>query len=211
MDEPDPTPEPADRRRSDAVVWARRQLSADGVRRLSRAIARLLRAVRILGLVVFCIGLVGAAISLLLVGHRTPLLILLLLLCAPAIVGSLMARQRLKRLAGALDHPDEIAAQVRDLAVGLRDSTELRELAERVRRPDQVGGGRLRRIVSTGRLASTVIGQTGPDPGRHGRLVPFTPDRLAALWFSITVAGFGVVLVGFVILLAILAALVSVG
>lgn len=207
MDAPDPTPEPADRRRSDAVTWARRQLSVDGVRRLSRMIARLLRAIGLLALVVLCIGLVGVAIALLLVADRTPLLIVLIALCAPAIVGSLVARHRLKRLAGALDHPDEIAAQVRDLAVGLRDSTELRQLADRLRHPDRVGGGRLRRLVSTGRLASTVIGQTGPDPKRHPRLVPFTPDRLGALWFSITAAVFGVVLVGFAIVLAILAVL----
>lgn len=202
-----PAAEPV--RTSDALTWARRQLSADGVRRLLTLGARLLRGVRVLGLLTIAWALAGVLIALLLVRDQTGLLVLSILLCAPALLGSVLARIRLRRLAVSLEHPDEMGTQARDLAVGLRDSAELRRLADRVRHRSEASGGRLRRAFGTARLASTVLGQTGPDPRRHPRLVPFTPTRLRGLWFVLTMAVVGVPLVFVAILLTVLGALTS--
>lgn len=220
-------------RTADALSWARRQLSVDGVRRLLAVIARFLRGIRVLGLFVFGWGLVGALLALLLLRDQTGLLVVALLLCAPALVGPLLAGTRLRHLARSLEQPDEVAAQARDLGARLRDSAELRQLADRVRsgsaasgrsggrsrtepsgepsrtRRSRRSGGRIRRAFGTARLASAVLGQTGPDPRRHALLVPFTPTRLRGLWFLLGVTAVGIVLVFVSMLFSVLGALTA--
>lgn len=202
---------------SDAVAWARRELTPDGVRRALGLAARFLGGIRLLSLAVLVFGLAVAAVVVL---TRDPgsggRVAVLLALCLPAVVAPLVARRRLGRLARTLDRPDEAVAQARDLAGRLRDSAELRELAARARRsgrrsdPGPVAGrrgGRLRRAVRTGKLASAVIGQVQPDEDAHPLLVPLVPERLAGLWAALAWCLWGLLLAWIAAVIAIVAAI----
>lgn len=194
----------ADAGGSTTILWARRQLSPDGLRRFLATLARLAGLLRPLALLVTAAGVVAAAIVVALVRDDRPLLVLLLILCLPAIVAPLVLRRRIARLITALRHPDDAIAQIRDLAGRLADTTDLRALTARIGAKDPEGGGRIRRVVRTGRLVSAVVGRFGPDEDRHPLLVPFTPERLAGLWLYTTWSVLGVFLSGLAILLAVL-------
>lgn len=105
---------------------------------------------------------------------------------------SLFIARRARRLADAVSHPGEVVAQARDLIGRATGSPELGRLARRLRgrgaKKPTTGVGRARRLVSSGRLISAVIGLADPDPDRHGLLLPFTPVRLRSLWLAITAA-----------------------
>jgi hypothetical protein len=105
---------------------------------------------------------------------------------------SLFIARRVRRLADAVSHPADVVAQARDLVGRAKGSPELGRLALRLRgrgaAKRATGVGRVRRLVSSGRLVSAVIGLADPDPDRHGLLLPFTPVRLRSLWLAITAA-----------------------
>src|SRR5699024_4522800 len=99
--------------------------------------------------------------------------------------------------------------QIRDLASRVLETDDLRAVTARLRAKDPEGGGRIRRMVRTGRLVSTVVGRFGPDEQRHPMLVPFRPERLAVLWLAATWSALGLLLSGLAVILAVLDRLTS--
>lgn len=215
----DPPREPRDRH-SEALAWARSQLSADGMRRLLAGIARLLRAGRPFGLVIALVGAGGIVSGLLLLSSERTIAIVVIVLSVPAAVAPLLARARLGRLATALEHPEEVIVQARDLANGLRAGPELRSLFDRDGSRDgrprtrqrtrrSAARGRMGRAARTVRSVSAVVGAARPDPDRHPLLVPFTPSRLRGLWMLLGWSLLGLMLAGFAITLAAITALLT--
>jgi hypothetical protein len=130
----------------------------------------------------------GLALGLWAGGSEPALVLVVLVVAAPAIAIPLYVARRASALADAVTHPGEVLSQARDLARGLTDGPELRSLASQLRRRGRRaagGAGRLRRALRSGRLVVAVIGLAGPDPARHPMLVPFTPERLRRLWFAV--------------------------
>lgn len=208
--EPTPPPEPPNRSfAGDAVGWARRELSADGVRRLFKVMATSLRLLRFLALPTGATAGIGAILALLLLRDDLGMLLVVVLLCVPGLAACWVSLRGLGQVARSLENPDLVVTEARSLAGNLRDSTELRELATRLGPKQQQGPiaktGRLRRGAKTARLVSQVIGQVGPDPAQHPHLAVFVPERLGRLWWALT----GLIWGGALALLAIAIALVA--
>lgn len=101
-----------------------------------------------------------------------------------AAAGAYVGR-RTGQLADAVTHPAEVVAQAKDLVGRATGSPELAQLARRARQRQPLPVGRfarVRRVASSTRLISSVIGLADPDPERHRLLLPFSPVRLRTMW-----------------------------
>lgn len=204
------TPGP-DHRPNDAADRLRRDLidDGDGDGRVLATIGRGLGLLSAAVLAVLAVGVVAAVLAVLAFRDRLPVLAFALVLCLPALVAPLIARFALQRLRRSITHPREATRQLGDLLKGVRDSPEVRELADRFRARGTSDGpvegprrGRVRRTVRTARLISGVVGAAEPDADRHALLLPFTPERTARLFGAITWSGWGVLLGGAVVVVA---------
>ncbi|MGI8755134.1 MAG: hypothetical protein ACR2MB_04595 [Acidimicrobiales bacterium] len=197
-EEPDPTatrpPDPGD------VAALEGELVAEDGTRFVRYAHRLARLIRLVAAGVVLTG-VAALIVGLAAARRSPILMVIVaVLCLPAVLAPLYVIVRTRALARAASRPRELADQARDLVGQVRDSAELRTLARRVTgdaggRAGTDGAGRgtsrLRGTWQVARLASTVVGQAQPDDKRHSLLVAFTPERLRRTWFAATISVMG--------------------
>lgn len=203
----------------DPVAELEHELTTGDGSRLARYTRRARTGTRVLALLV-----VGTGVLALLVGEAafrdTPVAMLVVaVLCLPAIVLPLYVASRTGALATAAGQPREMAAQAGDLISRVRDSAELRSLATRLahRRggggaaPSAAGGGggRIRGALSLARLVSTVVGQAQPDEARHPLLIPFTPERLARVWSAIGLSLWAWAVAGLVLVVSVPALLVS--
>ena len=179
--------------------------NADGTR-LARYTTRARTAARLLAALVVSTGVLALLVGLA-AWRNTPIgLVTVAVLCLPAIVAPLYVASRAGAMAVAAGHPREMAVQIQDLARGLRDSVELRQLARLVsrRRSSQSGRrGKLRGALSLARVASTVVGQAQPDPKRHPLLLPFTPERLRHTWAAVIISLWAWLVAGLVLLVSI--------
>ncbi|MEZ5179651.1 MAG: hypothetical protein R2746_15620 [Acidimicrobiales bacterium] len=184
----DPTaePDPADE------VLAR--LAAGDGGSLARAIGWLRRAIRVVAALAAATGVLALVLGLAAWGGSIVGAVVVLAICAPAVVAPLYVARRTGALAAAASHPREVAEEARDLVTRVRSSAELATLARTLRtrelptRRGRPGGRRLGRGLGVLRLASTVVGQARPDPERHPLLVPFLPERLRATWLAVVVS-----------------------
>jgi len=197
-DEPDPTatrpPDPGD------VAALEGELVADDGRRVAHYAHGLARLIRLAAVGVVLTGLAALLVGLAATRRSTVLMVIVAVLCLPAVLAPLYVIRRTRALARAASHPRELAGQARDLVGQVRDSAELRALARRVTgggggsgRNGGAGAGgprssRLRGTWQVARLASTVLGQARPDDERHSLLVAFTPARLRRTWLAATVS-----------------------
>lgn len=181
---------------SDHVTALQAELATTDGSRLARSAARAHLVVRVLAMVV-----VGAGVAALVVGaaafrHSVAAQAIVGLTTLPAIVLPLYVVRRTSALARAAAHPRQLADQARDLVGSVRDSAELRALAQRLPRGSarphplvEKRKGRVRGALEVARLTSAVVGEARPDPERHDLLVAFTPDRLARTWAAATWSG----------------------
>ncbi len=179
--------------------------NADGTR-LARYTTRARTAARLLAALVVSTGVVALLVGLAAWRHTPAGIVAVTLLCLPAIVAPLYVASRAGSVALAAGHPREMAVQIQDLARGLRDSVELRQLARlmsRRRSGQPVQRGKLRGALSLARVASTVIGQAQPDPKRHPLLLPFTPERLRHTWAAVIISLWAWLIAGLVFLVSI--------
>ena len=185
--------------------------NADGTR-LARYTARARTATRVLAALVVSTGVLALLAGVAAWRDNTVGLVVVTLLCLPAIVTPLFVARRAGALAMAAGHPREMAVQIQDVAVGLRDSVELRRLARLVsgRRSGQSGRrGKLRGALSLARMASAVVGQAQPDPNRHPLLLPFTPERLRHTWAGVIISLWAWLVASLVLLVSIPALAIS--
>ena len=192
----------------DDLSWFRRELAGDGSGRVLTTVARGIGLLGSTALAVLVFGVLAAVLAVAAFMDRPPLLVVALAACIPAVVAPAVAWRSLGRLRDSVSHPAEVRRQARDLLSGMSDTSDLRELAGRLRRRrggPRRPGGRIRRAVGTGRLISAVIGRAGPDEDRHPLLVPFTPEHTARLWFSLTWSAWGLLLAFLVATVAVLA------
>lgn len=214
----DPIPASGSGPISDPVVALEAELATGDGGRLTRYTARAQTGAKVLAVVVVGTGVLALLVGLAAWRDAPVALVVVALLCLPAIVAPLYVARRTAALARAAAQPHEVARQARDLVSRVRDSPELRTLADRVvhRSPGEaagpVSGGRIggiRGAIGLARLASTVIGQAQPDDDRHALLVPFTPERLGRTWFAVAWSLWGWLIALFVLLVSIPALLVS--
>ncbi len=174
------------------VVELEQELASGGGDRLARYTRRAAKVVTALAVLIVATGLLGLVLGLAAWHGSVVGIVLVLLLCLPAVVLPIYVSRRAKALAEAAGHPKELAAQARDLMGQVRTSPELRSLATQVRQrrlAAAAGGGRLRKVrgaFGLARLASTVVGQAEPDPVRHRLVQPFGPERLRNTWAAAT-------------------------
>lgn len=211
---PGPDPDPA----LDDVAALEAELAAGDGGRLGRYARRARAVVRALAVVVVATGALALVVGLVAWRDSPIALVVVAVLCLPAIAGPIYVARRATALADAAAHPRQVAAQAQQLVGRVRQSTELRTLAERVvsrrsgdhRSPISGGGpGRIRGAVQLAKLASTVVGQAQPDPERHPLLVPFTPERLARTWSAVGVSLWGWALAAVVLVVSVPALLIS--
>lgn len=191
---PPPTPEPGPA--SEDVAALERELAIGDGNRLARYAARARSVARLLAVLVVTTGVAALLVGLA-AWRETPIaMVVVVLLCLPAVVVPLYVARRTGSLAEAAARPKEMAHQTQDLISGVRNSAELRTLADRVTnrgtsQPTAVSArrpGRLRGAMQLAKLASTVVGQAQPDADRHPLLVPFTPERLARTWSAVVIS-----------------------
>jgi len=211
---PAPGPEPA----LDDVAALEAELATGDGARLGRYARRACMAVRALAAVVVITGLLALVVGLAAWRESTIALVIVVVLCLPAIAAPIYVARSAARLADAAAHPRQVASQAQQLVGRVRQSAELRTLAERVvsrrssehRSPISGGGpGRVRGAVQLAKLASTVVGQAQPDPEQHPLLVSFTPDRLARTWSAVGIALWGWTVAAVVLLVSTPALLIS--
>lgn len=194
---PDPLPLTAAGPSPDVAELEAELATGDGSR-LARYTARAGTAVRVVAMFVTVTGVAALAFGLVAFRESAIAMVVVAVLCLPAILLPRYVARRTKALAHAAGHPREVAAQARDLVGRVHHSAELESLATRLSllrsgRPPLAGTpeaagrrGRFRQGVTMARLASTVIGQAQPDEDRHALLVPFTPERLGRTWAAIS-------------------------
>lgn len=183
---PDPTTDPA-------VVELERELAAPEPGPLVRLACGASRGVRLLALAAGLTGLVALVLGVAAWHDPWYEAVVVALVCLPAVAGAAYVARRARQLAAAATHPQEVAAQARDLLGRVRTSPELSRLATRVRerRLAASGAGRVRGMWQLARLATTVVGQAQPDPDRHRYLVPFAPERIRNTWLGVVVTLWG--------------------
>lgn len=183
-----------------AVEWLSQELSEDGGGRVLSAVGSGVGFLAYIALAVLALGVAASLLAGFAFHDDAAVLIVMLLLCSPAVVAPLVAWRSLVKLREAVTHPREIANQLRDLISGLGVSPELSELATRLNErvgkegTSAVRRGRLRRSLHNARLLSKVVGIAQPDPVRHRLLLPFTPERTGRLFASFTWSAWGALL-----------------
>lgn len=193
----EPTTPPDDLAGSD-VEALQADLATPGGGRLARYAGRAHTAVRILAVAIAAVGLLALAVGLGAWRSSVPAMVVIAVLCLPAVLLPIYVARRTGVLARAVANPHDMAAQAQDLMGRVRDSADLAALRNvfdgrsgRGRRTGPSGEQKLgiRRAASLARSASAVIGQAHPDEENHPLLVPFTPERMARTW---TAAGWSV-------------------
>ncbi|CAN5624091.1 hypothetical protein BH10ACT1_BH10ACT1_31510 [soil metagenome] len=199
----------------DDVAVLETELGTGDGARLARYTARARTVTRVLAALVVGTGIVALLLGATASRHTPIALLLVVVLCLPAIVLPLYVVRRTGALAEAASHPRELAEQARDLVGQVRGSAELRTLATRVARRGSGSpgaserGGKLRGALSTAKLASTVVGQAQPDEERHALLVPCAPERLARTWWALGITPWAWLVAAIVLVVSIPALLIS--
>lgn len=191
-DSPTPPHTPGPGPASGEIAAIERELASGDGNRLGRYAARARSVIRLLAALIVATGVAALLVGLA-AWRETPTgMGIVVLLCLPALVLPLYVARRTGSLAEAAARPREVAEQAKDLFSGVRQSEELRELAERVTNrgtPRPTGAarrpGRLRGAMVYAKLVSTVVGRAQPDADRHPLLVPFTPERLGRIWSAV--------------------------
>lgn len=214
----DPVPASGSGPVSDPVVALETQLATGDGSRLARFAARARTGAKLLVVLVAGTGVLALLVGVAAWRDQPVAMVVVALLCLPAILAPLYVARRTAALARAAAHPRDVAQQAKDLVSRVRDSAELRTLADQVvhRSPAEaagpVSGGRIggiRGAISLARLTSTVIGQAQPDDDRHPLLVPFTPERLGQTWSALWISLWGWLLAVLVLVVCVPALLVS--
>lgn len=177
--------------------------------RISRILRGTRLAVLVLGLAISGMGLVALAAGVGAFRDSIPVMILIAVLCAPAIVFPVYVAIRTRDLARAASRPRELRDEARALMGQVRDSPELRTVANGLRGRSVGRGGKLRTGWTLARAATGVIGQANPDPEHYPLLHKVTPDRLGRIWWAATWSLWGMLLAAGVLIIAIPALLLS--
>lgn len=182
-----------------AIGWLKRELSGDGSGRVLTTIGRGIGLLAGFALFVFVVGVLAVILTVIAFRDERVTLVIMVALCVPALVASLLTWRWLRHLRATVTQPAEVGHQFQDLLSGFTGRPELRELADQFRnRGDakraNARRGRLRGAVRTGRRLSAVVGAAEPDPDRHDLLVPLTPERAGRLFASATWSAWGLLL-----------------
>lgn len=119
---------------------------------------------------------------------RLPLgVIIVILLCLPAVTLPFLVHRRLAPITRAVEHPEALARQAVDYVGDVRAGTELADLAS------IAGGGgptafwRIGSLVHATRLLAAFTSRVTPDAGRQPLLAAFMPVYLKTLWLVLLV------------------------
>ena len=214
----DPLPAPGADPALDDVAALEAELADGDGGRVGRYARRARGAVRALAVMVVATGVLALVVGVIAWRDRPIVLVVVVVLCLPAIAGPIYVARRADALADAAAHPRQVAAQAQQLVGRVRHSTELQALAGRVakrRSGDHrgpisgAGPGRIRGALEVAKLASTVVGQAQPDGEHHPLLVPFTPERLARTWSAVGISLWGWALAAAVLAVSVVALLVG--
>lgn len=192
---PDPLPD-------DVAVLEADLAAGDGGRlvRVARGAGRVARGVAVL---VFATGAAALVLGLIAARGSTVAMVIVVVLCLPALLAPVYVARRAAALGRAAAHPREVADQARDLLARVRHSPDLHALAGRLGGASGQDGlatggstaghraGRWRAGLRLARQVSNVVGQAQPDEDRHPLLVPLSPERLRGAWTGVVVALWG--------------------
>jgi hypothetical protein len=135
------------------------------------------------------IGIVGLALGVWAWNDSVPVLVVVLVICVPAVLAPVFVVRRLKPVTEAVAHPDEAARQARDYFSGLHSSPELNELVrEAASLQGAKGGIRLRNAVRGLRLTTSMMEAMAPDPVSQPLVAALRPSHLRAVWSAVVMA-----------------------
>lgn len=118
-----------------------------------------------------------------------PTLVLLALICGPAIAAPLFVVRRVSPLTEAVAHPDEAARQARSYFAGLQSTPELDRLVKEAAGMQRSGGKlRLRGAFRSARLLGSLVDSIAPDPRTQPLVAAFSPVRLRSIWLAVLVS-----------------------
>ncbi len=124
---------------------------------------------------------------------RIPLgVIIVILLCLPAVALPFLVHRRLAPLTRAIEHPENLLHQAKDYVGDVRSNTELSDLAAIA----TSGRGQLWKVGnlwSATKLITAFTSRVTPDAKRQPLLAAFMPVYLKTLWFSLIVTMWAVV------------------
>ncbi|UQE76675.1 hypothetical protein MYK68_09000 [Gordonia sp. PP30] len=176
-----PDSDDAQRRRVAERFARALEVTGRGLRLLIFAIAAL---AALLGVIAMAVGIVTWRHA---DQWRLPIgVMIVILLCLPAVALPIVAHRRLAPLTRAIERPDNLARQARDYAADVRSGTELSDLASLAAdapttlwRP-----GTLWRMA---RLVGAFTARVTPDAERQPLLAAFMPVYLKTLWLVLVV------------------------
>lgn len=177
--------------------------------RISRIVRSARLAVLALGVLITASGLIALTVGLAAFRSSILAMIVIALLCAPAIVLPAYVIVRTRDLARAASQPRQLRDEAKSLLGQVRDSPELRTVADGLRGRNVGAGGKLRRGWTLARATTGVIGQANPDPTTQPLLHKVTPDRLARIWWAATWSLWGILLAVAVLVVSVPALVLS--
>lgn len=137
---------------------------------------------------------------------RLPMgVIVVVLLCLPAVTLPFVVHRRLAPLTRAIERPENLAAQARDYVSDVRSGTELADLAAIAGKPSRAWRpGSLWRMA---RLVGAFTTRVTPDAERQPLLTAFMPVYLKTLWLVLIVCGWALAVAVVVLAVSLLAVL----
>ncbi|GAC56035.1 hypothetical protein GOHSU_02_01810 [Gordonia hirsuta DSM 44140 = NBRC 16056] len=137
------------------------------------------------------IGLVAMVAGVLAWRHaehwRLPVgVIVVVLLCLPAVALPFLVHRRLAPITRAIEHPEHLARQAVDYVGDVRSGTELKDLAG-LATGGRTSFWRLGSLWQATRLITALTARVTPDAQRQPLLAAFMPVSLRTLWLALIV------------------------
>lgn len=131
--------------------------------------------------------------------------IVVVVLCLPAVTLPFVVHRRLAPLTRAIERPDALAGQARDYVSDVRTGTELSDLAAIAGKPSRVW--RPRSLWQMTQLVGAFTMRVTPDSRRHPLLAAFMPVYLKTLWLVVIICAWALVVAVVVLVVSLLAVL----
>ncbi len=156
------------------------------------------------------VGVVALVLGLWAWHDSVPTLVLLVLVCGPAIAAPIFVVRRLRPITEAVAHPDEAARQARSYFSGLQSTPELDQLVQQAAGMQRSGGKlRLRGAFRSARLLGSLVDSIAPDPRTQPLVAAFSPVRLRSIWLAVLLSWWMAVLASLFAVVAVVTILID--
>ena len=155
---------------------------------LARFGSRLRQAVVAVAALAALAGLVAVGLGLAAWHSSTAIVVLVVVLLAPALVVPAWLAWRVRPLTKAVSQPDELVRQARSYVSSLSAGPQVNALIKQVSEVASHGDRRLRGVWKSSKLVRQLVEVAKPDPTAQPLVAAFTPERLRGLWAGLITA-----------------------